>query len=179
MAVCLNDEIVRLRAVEPSDAQILYTVENSDFGLSDSCWFAPLSYQSVLTYAMSYDADPFASGGIRLTVERVADSAPVGFIDLYDLDSFKSHAFISIFILERFRHNGFGLRAVSLMMKYAFRVLALHQIAAKIEVNNIASQRLFEKAGFTCNSILNDWLFDPDKRVFTDMMIYQNLFSPD
>ena len=171
----LSGQTVRIRAVEPSDARLIYEAENDDSPESRGCGLAPLSYQSVLDYALSYDADPFVSGGVRFAVETLTDATTVGFIDIYDIDAFHTRGFVGIYIFPPHRRKGFGKEAVAILCRYAGGKLGLHQLAAKVETDNESSIALFESLRFSCSSVLKDWEPRHATRSFADVRIYQKI----
>ena len=83
-----------LRALEPSDTDMLYLWENGPdmwrYGFSP----APLSRHQIWEYITQYDANPLASGQLRLMMQ-VADKT-VGAVDIYNIDMRNRHAFIGI-----------------------------------------------------------------------------------
>ena len=173
----LSNEKVRLRAVEPTDAEVIFKIERNDIGKADSCWYAPISFESVLQYALNYDADPFAAKGVRLVIEERVDKKIVGLIDLYELDKANSRAFVAIYILEEYRNLGFGKGALEILCRYADKVLGLHQLVAKVIEDNDNSFKLFLSCGFEAGTELKDWLYDASSRCYRKVTVYQKIFS--
>ena len=87
----------------------------------------------------------------------------MGAIDLYDVSvpDMMASVGISINAVER-RRNGLATSALRLLSEYAFDILGLHQLHARIAVGNEASRRLFAKCGFTESGILRQWHRTPD-----------------
>ena len=52
---------------------------------------------------------------------------PLGFIDLFDYDVYNKRAGVSIVLIDKHRQKGFGKDALSLLVKYSFNDLHLHQ----------------------------------------------------
>jgi len=150
--------------------------ENGDEPFARGPMLAPLSYENVLSYAMTYDADPFSSGGIRLTVEHIVTGEPVGFVDLYEIDGLHTRAFIGIYICRKWRERGFGSEAVEKICSYARFTLGIHQVVAEIEDGNVGSIALFERLGFICAGVLRDWVAKSGGREFADVRVFQKIF---
>lgn len=163
---------VRLRALEPEDADFLYDIENDSEAWRYGDTVAPLSRRILREYALNYDANPFAAGQIRFMVTDSRSLCPVGVVDLYEISQRDSRAFAGIYICVDQRGCGYGLAALCALAEYARETLHLHQLAAKIEKNHKSSECLFAKAGYKCVAELPDWIGLPDGR-FADMGIWQ------
>lgn len=166
----LPSRLVRLRAVEPIDADFMYEIENDP-----ECWrygetIAPLSRRIIREYAMNYDADPISARQLRLIIVSVATDRPVGMVDLYEIDPIHRTAFVGIYILPSLRRKGYGSEALQILEKYASQTLRLRILGVRIESDNERSLKLFEGAGFVKRGNLPQWYSHPDGS-FSDMMI--------
>ena len=162
---------LNIRALEPGDADFMYEVENDSSAWRYSDTVAPLSRRILRDYALNYDADPFSAGQIRLIVTEEGNNTPVGIVDLYELSQRHLRAFVGIYICSDYRRHGYAAEAISMMEKYAFHTLHLHQLGAKIEETNTHAIRLFESLGYECRGRLKEWLSAPDG-CYSDMLIY-------
>ncbi len=165
----ITTDRLTIRAVEPTDADFMYDVDNDASAWRYSDTVAPLSRRMLRDYALAYDADPFASGQLRLILAKKDSGEPLGIIDLYEVSAIHRHCFAGIYICPKFRRNGYAQEALDAVGRYAGSVLLLHKIAARIEKGNLASQSLFYKAGFELEAEIKDWINTPDG--FTDMLI--------
>lgn len=170
----LDDGILRLRALEPDDAECMLEIENDSTQWLDNGMCAPFSSHLLRTYAESYDNDPFRAGQIRLIAE--SSDEIVGIADLYDISLNFRTAFVGIYIRHAFRDSGYSRRALSLLEGYAYSVLNLRIVAAKISASNIESLGLFEKCGYTHAGTLSDWLYNAGKS--RDLLIYTKKLYP-
>ena len=100
---------------------------------------------------------------VRLIIVENLSCKPVGAIDLYDVSvpDMRASVGISINAADR-RRNGLATSALRLLTEYAFDILGLHQLHARISIGNEASRRLFAKCGFTESGILRQWHRTPD-----------------
>ncbi|MDB5080071.1 MAG: alanine acetyltransferase [Chloroflexi bacterium] len=55
---------------------------------------------------------------------------------------------LGYFLAEAYNGRGYSTRAVKRIIRFAFEELGLHRVFAATMINNIASQRVLEKAGF-------------------------------
>lgn len=158
----LSSGIVTLRAVEPTDAEFMYDMENDP-----ECWrygetIAPLSRHIIRDYALTYDADPISARQLRLIIIDSSTRTPVGAIDLYEIDPVNRRAFIGIYILAAHRHKGYASEAIGLVERYAYLSLHLRLLAVRVEHTNIISLHLFESLGFVRRGLIPDWFSLPD-----------------
>lgn len=151
-----NSTPLRLRALEPSDTDLLYIWENDSemwqFGTSP----APLSRHQIWSYIDQYNSNPANGGELRLMMQT-GDST-VGAIDLYNIDMRNRHAFIGIMTAKKHRRKGYGLKALAEIADYGRFNLGLHQLAAVIATDNLPSMQLFRKAGFNPVATLPNWV---------------------
>ncbi|MBD5181067.1 MAG: GNAT family N-acetyltransferase [Bacteroidales bacterium] len=149
-----------LRAIEPSDADFFYLVENDSSAWADSDTIAPLSAHMLRIYAENYDADPFASGQLRLIAAEADDPArPVGIIDLYEISPLHSHAWVGIYLLPSLRGSGRAKRMLALIADYARSHLRLSSLGARILAGNDISLKLFSDCGYILRGTLPRWRY--------------------
>ena len=67
----------------------------------------------------------------------------IGAIDLFDFDPNNRRVEIGVLIDNNFRRQGFASEALSLVCRYAFDMLDVHQLYANVDSQNEASRRLF------------------------------------
>ncbi len=160
----LQNDIIRLRAVEPADAELFWKTENDSSQWILNGMSAPYSRENLLQYAIGYDADPQRSGELRFIIERTEDQIPVGIIDLYEISFIHSRAFVGIYTLPEFRNMRYASMALDLIENYAASVLNLSQLGARIATENVASVKLFGKANYQHRGTLPEWLHSASQR---------------
>ena len=167
----LHSKRLHLRALEPSDADFMYEVENDAQAWRYSDTIAPLSRKILRDYALTYDADPFTAGQLRLIITEEGNSNPVGIIDLYDVSQRHQRAFIGIYICKEYRGKRYADETIQLIEDYAHNTLHLHQLGAKVEESHLAAENLFKNRGFELQGNLQDWLSTPDGK-FVSLKIF-------
>jgi len=169
----LEDDDIKLRAVEPADADMLWLAETDSRQWIENGMSAPFSRENLRQYASNYDADPIRSGQLRLICET-REGNIVGIVDLYDISSINRTAFIGIYIFEEYRKHGIAHKCILLLERYARMLLNLRILGAKISETNRESLNLFESAGYKRNGILHDWLMAGDNTC--SLIIYTKKF---
>ncbi len=165
----LTGKKIKLRAIEPSDVDLLYNWEN-DFELwKVSSTLKPFSKNIIKKYIELEHQDIFQSKQLRFMIETTGKSEEtIGMIDIFDYDPYANRAGVGIMIHENFREKGFALDALQVLEEYCFRYLNFHQLYCNISEQNEISIRLFKNAGFETTCLRKDWIFTGEK--------YENVF---
>jgi diamine N-acetyltransferase len=175
-----EDSRIILRAIEPSDIDLLYNWENDPDVWRVSNTITPYSKYILQKYIENSHLDIYQTRQLRLMIELVADKTSkyktVGAVDIFDFDPYHLRAGIGILIGgKKDRNQGIATMALHELIRYAFTVLGLHQLFCNITIDNKASLRLFEKVGFTVTGIKKEWIKFPQG--YTDELILQ-LINP-
>ena len=96
--------------------------------------------------AMAAAAEPRPTVA-HFTIYDVSDFRPVGSAGLFDVDHLMGRASFGILLGER-RGRGLGTDATRLVLRWAFDVLALHNVALGAMAWNEGALRAYERAGF-------------------------------
>lgn len=169
----LSSDLIRFRAVEPEDADVMFKAEKDEANFIYNGFAAPYSAKQLLDYALSYDADPLRAGQLRLVIEST-DCKPsiIGLLDLTEISPRDSRAFVGIYILPMFRRKGYAEEALTLGANYAEKILGIRHLAAKITNDNLSSIHLFEKSGWIRTATIPKWVYCPLRGENIDMHIY-------
>lgn len=163
MQVFLKNDLVALRALEPSDIDLLYEWENCEENWPVSSTLAPFSKHTLAAYIQNSDKDIYESRQLRMMIDT-PQGKTVGAIDLFDFDPFHSRAGIGILVHgEENRSRGFATAALNLMIRYCFEKLGIHQLYANILTSNTISMKLFTGAGFVAAGIKKEWIREGDQ----------------
>lgn len=174
MGVQLYNDAVKLRALEPQDIDLLYQIENDHKLWKVSNTYSPYSKYVLQQYLDNSHLDIYTAKQLRLVIESVDDNEVVGLIDLFDFDPFHLRAGVGIVIKDSHKGKGLAYEAVEVLMQYCKTHLGLHQVYCSILEDNIVSQRLFEKHGFSHMGTKKEWVRVGDE--FVDEHFYQFIF---
>lgn len=153
----LEDDILKLRAVEPSDAEAMWEIETDSSQWMMCGMSGPYSRENLTQYAVTFNPDPWHEGQIRLIVEEKGKGI-CGIADLYDMSPINRTACVGIYILKGRRRRGLGLRAIEKLESYAANLLNVRILLAKVAEGNEESNPLFIKAGYTLRGTLPGWI---------------------
>ncbi len=170
----LHNQTLSLRALEPTDLDWLYDLENDTALWLPTNTPAPFSRQILYDYLQQYTGDIYTTRQLRLAIEITADNTPVGTVDLFDLDPLNNRAEAGLYISPEHRGKGYGQAAIQLLCEYAERHLGLAQVYAFIATGNAACLAAFEACGFTRAGVLRHWIVrGPDRY---DAAVVQRVF---
>lgn len=149
--------MVTLRALEPEDLELLYTIEN-DMTL----WWlgtqtAPYSRYRLRDYIATCEADIYKDEQVRFVIESDGDA--VGIIDLFNFSPRNARAELGIALLRSAQGRGVARHAIDRIIDYARDVLRIHQIYAVVPESNSASLRMLHDCGFVRTGELKEWIF--------------------
>ncbi len=156
----LKKENLTLRAPEPEDVDFLFGLENDTKLWTVSETRVPYSRYDLEQYILSAEKqDPFVARQVRFIIEwhDTDQTAPVGTIDLFDLDAFHSRGGVGIVLMEKYRGRSLAGKALDLLVDYAFNFLNLHQLYCNVGEDNPSSLKLFESRNFKVAGEKKEW----------------------
>lgn len=170
----LEDDMLKLRAPEPEDLELMYAMENDTTLWSAGNATLPYSRYTLRAYLEQSRQDLMTERQARFVIElRSGECA--GMIDLADYDPVNGRAEVCIGLLGKYRSKGIATSALQLLCDYAQGKLHLHQLYAYVPQWNGESIRLFEKNGFLTAAVLKEWVHGKDG--FYDVLIMQKMLQ--
>lgn len=165
--------IIKLRALEPEDLDLLYRIENDhelwEVGISN----VPYSRYVLRDYIAHAQGDIYQDQQVRLIIEN-DEGRVVGVADIVNFDAKNLRAEVGIVILKEFRRKGYAKATLKELGSYALRTLHLHQLYVYVDGNNETSIQLFKNCGYQICATLHDWLYDGLK--YHDAVLMQRFF---
>ena len=149
--------VIRLRALEPEDLELLYRIENDDVLWRVGATNVPYSRYVLHDYIASTRSDIYADRQLRLMIEDEGH-AVVGIVDLVNFEPRHLRAEVGVVVVADSRRQGYASAALRELCRYAQETLHLHQLYAIIDVENTAAVELFRKSGFDIENTLKNWL---------------------
>ncbi|MBP5711752.1 MAG: GNAT family N-acetyltransferase [Prevotella sp.] len=170
----MNLPIVKLRAMEPEDLDMLYQIENDS-----SIWHVgtnnvPYSRYALHDYIAHASGDIYTDKEVRLMIDN-ENNETVGIVDLVNFSPQHQRAEIGIVIKDGCRNLGYAIAAIRKIMSYAHDIVHLHQLYAVVEVSNEISLSLFESLGFSQGIRLKEWTFNGT--TYTDAVMMQKFLN--
>lgn len=166
--------MLRLRALETTDLEILYQWENDTSLWDVTGYTTPFSKEALSRFIeTSKNAESiFSSRQLRLIIE-LNDKA-IGCIDLFEFEPRHRRAGVGILIYNREnRGKGYAKEALAQAVDYAQNILGIDNVWAHVPTTNVASINLFENSGFTHSGTMLQWQRFGNQ--LFDVAIYQKL----
>ena len=149
---------ITLRALEPEDLDFLFQLENDpDLWAASDVLPAPVSRHALRDYLRHAAAGLAEAGQMRLIISNEAGRA-VGTLDLYEYSALHQRVGVGVAVLRNERRRGVAQAALAALLPYARQQLRLHQLYCTVAATNVASIRLFKKAGFRRVGTRRAWL---------------------
>jgi len=171
----LESDYIKLRAIEPSDTEIIFRWENDSSIWKISNTIEPFSRYVIEQYVKNAQFDLIQSKQLRLMIdlkETEKNNRTIGTIDLFDIDSLNQRAGVGILIHNKDdRNKGYAKETLEILIRYTRDILFLHQLYCNIDEDNPASIQLFEKLGFKKTGEKEDWI--KTKQGWKDEWFYQ------
>jgi diamine N-acetyltransferase len=158
MSQLLSNDIVTLRALEPTDLDILYRWENDTSLWVVSDTVAPYSREALWHYLQEYTGDIYAQRQLRLIIAMTENDHPVGTVDFLNFDPLNNRAELGLFIEKDMRGKGLGRQALDLITVYSRDHLGLRQLYVFIATDNEVCIHLFEQYGYRQVGVIESWV---------------------
>ena len=160
-----------LRALEPTDLDMLYRWENDEKLWHTSATITPFSRKQLWDYIENYDGDIYRSHQLRLMIVEVATNNEVGTLDLFDFDPINCRASVGILIDKEFQGRGYGKEALMLLEEYCCKHISLNQLVATVSVDNEQSLSLFRSLDYNEVGVMKWWLKRGHR--YSDAILFQ------
>lgn len=175
MKKLLQDDTIRLRALELSDIDEYYNWCNDSTEWHSSDMTVPVSRQSIIDYIMNNNGDFYSDGEVKLAIENLQTKKIIGMCSLSSYDRYSNKAEVGIFVSPDNRAQNFGYKSIILLAEYAEVRLNIHQLYAYCLESNDASRRLFRRCDFEQSGLLKDW-FRVDK-TYENVILMQKIID--
>lgn len=150
-------ENIQLRAIEPTDLELLYLWENDPDVWRVSETIAPMSRDRLSRFISDQSYDLYATRQMRLIID--VDNVAVGCVDLFNFEPLHRRFGVGILIYaNEHRRKGYASRVIDMVKEYARNTLDLKQIWVNIDEDNPASIALFESCGFVLSARRKEWI---------------------
>ena len=169
----LSSARIVLRAVEPEDAVLMSAAENDECNIDFNGYCAPFSSRQLLEYALSYDADPFRAGQIRMMMTDTESGNTIGIVDLTEISARDSHAFTGIYIFPDHRRRGYAKEALELIASYASATLRINTLGAKSPETTMQAFHCLRKRDMHLRVRWKNGHIHPRRKDPVDLLLYQ------
>jgi RimJ/RimL family protein N-acetyltransferase len=154
----LTGDLVRLRPLEPEDADALYRWHNDDEVMR---WLQSYFHESLAGLRKRLaDREENSHDKVTLCIETLEERKPIGIVSLRDADPINARAKVDIYIGEHeFWGGGYGTDALRRVCRYGFDTLRLHSIELTVVEANERAVKSYKKLGFQVDGRLRQAFF--------------------
>ncbi len=164
----LENEFIKLRAVELNDIDLLYEWENNTELWKVSTTLAPFSKYILKKYIENSHFDIYQTKELKLMIDvKISENKfkTVGILDIFDFDLFNRRAEIGIMIQKTEQNKKYATEALKVIIDYSFNYLQIHQLYCNISEDNQNSLKLFKNLNFEITGEKKDWKFVRNKYI--------------
>lgn len=166
--------MIHLRALEPEDLDLLYSIENQPENWCVGTPAGPYSRYALKQYLSMQPSHLCESGYLRLVI--CSNERSVGLIDLMEYSPTDRRAEVGIALLDIERGKGIARQALKVLEEYAYDVLNLRMLYAKVSVyGNSAAWKLFSSAGYQQVATLPSWHYVLGE--YEDLAVMQKIIA--
>ena len=164
--ISLGDVV--MRALEPKDAEYLYTYRNDWEVIRHLGGFsAGYSRSNLEEWIKRHSNRP---DEVLWTIADSATDQCIGHVGLYQIDSRVRKGQFAILIGDKaLWGRGLGTRVTQAVVAWAFGQLNLHKVSLHVLTNNERAIRIYESLGFHPEGVLRDEQFRDEQ--FLDLML--------
>lgn len=143
----LKNEILTLRIMEEDDLEL---VRSWRFNPDNYDYFYEFTPVSKLKNKQWFESSINKSNEINFIIENNKDKKAIGIIALIDIDHRNRKAEMGRVLIgdNAERSKGFGAKAISVLLNYAFNHLNLNKIYCEVFDANKPALNLYKKIGF-------------------------------
>ena len=145
------DEFLVLRPVAEDDLPLLERLTQDPAVAGEYAW---AGWRDLLRFRQGWAEDRLVNdnGGILVIARK---DERIGFVSWFRVDfPPASYWSMGIGLLPEARGHGYGTQAHLLLARYLFAHTTVHRIEGITEAENLAEQRVLEKAGFTREGVM-------------------------
>jgi RimJ/RimL family protein N-acetyltransferase len=145
--IILEGNLVKLRPIKASDAQVAYPMLKREELLTWFLWDGPKDEKELFNTYTKWEKEFGKTRDYRFAIERLTNPGIIGSIDLRFLEH-ERQANIAYWVGYQFWNNGYMTEALRLICGFGFYHLDIVRIYALIIKRNIGSRRVLDKNGF-------------------------------
>ncbi|MGH2910228.1 MAG: GNAT family N-acetyltransferase [Solirubrobacteraceae bacterium] len=169
----LSDGVVVLRPWADADLGfIVAACQDPEISRYSPVIPSPYTEADALQWLELMDSIRLADDGFDLAITRVADGGPLGAIGIGRLDRMLATATTGYWLAREARGQGYVSRALRLLARWMFEELGLARIELTTDPENLGSQRVAERCGFTREGRLRSHMLIRHSGQRRDSLIY-------
>jgi RimJ/RimL family protein N-acetyltransferase len=156
----IETERLVLRKPLPDDAPILFSAYMQDPQVTRyTTWRPHQQVQETESFIENSIAAWESETRFPMVITLKEEDVPFGMIDFHIRGCTVGFGYV---IARSHQHKGYATEAARAMIHWAFQQPAIYRVNASTDVENIASQRVLEKAGMLREGLLRKYIVHPN-----------------
>ena len=169
----IETERLLLRKITLNDASDMFEYASNPEVSEYTMWSTHVSIEDTKYFLKSLTKMYKKRELVDWGIVHKADKKFIGTCGFVEWSMTHSRGELGYALSGRYWGEGYMSEAVNAIIEFGFREMLLNRIAARCEVNNIASARVMEKVGMQLEGILRQQLFVKGR--YWDLKIYSIL----
>ena len=171
----LQNDLIKLRAIEPSEYELIRKWRTSPDVYMSFFEFNPISQKQNNDFYANASA---RTNEFNFCIETIKERTVIGTISLLNIDYRNRKAELGRVCIgdKNFLHKGYCSSAINLVKEYAFKNLNIRKLYCEVFNSNEKAVNLYKKCGFVQEAVLIKHIFKNGK--YEDVAIY-SLFNGD
>jgi ribosomal-protein-serine acetyltransferase len=163
------DNQIRLKEIGLEDVEAIFYIIDSEREYMTQ-WLPFVELTQKVSFTRSFVQHYLNAEVKDLTCTIYYDEQLVGLVGLKDTDHDNLKTEIGYWISESFQHKGIVTRSCEALIDYSFNELGMNRIQINAAVENLRSQAIPERLGFTREGIERDG--ELHSRGFVDLVVF-------
>lgn len=169
----LSDQVVALRRWRRSDVPAIAAACRDPEIPRFLSIPEPYTEDDARGWLRTHPGELSAGRSAQLAIAAASGDGLLGAIDLHALDWRHHRAEVGYWVAAPERGRGVATRGVALIARWGFQTLGLARIGLIVDTDNLASQRVAERAGFTREGVARGYMDFRGRQ--TDMWVFSLL----
>jgi [ribosomal protein S5]-alanine N-acetyltransferase len=155
----LNGENICFKALDPKDAQVIHSYVSDEEVKRFIGWRLMRTLEETREFVEELIRREEAGTHLYASIVKKSSQTIIGTAMIFGFDKEANHAEIGYVLHKEHWSKGYGTEAVALISDFAFEILKLHKLHARVVSGNLGSARILEKNGFELEGRFRDYYF--------------------
>lgn len=155
----LNGENICFKALDPKDAHAMYAYVSDKDVKRFIGWRLMSTLEETREFLEELIRREEAGTHLYASIVEKSSGEVIGTAMIFGFDKEANHAEIGYVLHKEHWGKGYGTETVSLISDFAFEILMLRKLHARVVSGNFGSARILEKNGFELEGRFRDYYF--------------------
>lgn len=154
----LFTERLKLRQLSVSDAQDMFEYTSKDVSTKYLSWNTHTNIEQTVSFLKEVESKyGNVHNEFSWAIELMGNSKMIGVVKLFEISSASKRAEVSYILNSDFQGKGYINEAIAAVLDFCFNEMELIRVQARCSTDNLASEKVMQKAGMTFEGILKKY----------------------